>query len=573
MVNLKGFAEFIEEKRRAWKVPGVAVAIVHEGETIFSEGFGYRNVDENLPVTPETIFAIGSSSKAFTATSVALAVDEGKLDWDKPVQGYIPSFRMKDDFASARMSARDLLTHRSGLPRHDISWYNADATRDELMKRIPYLEPNRDFRTHFQYQNFMYMAAGYLAGHAFGTSWEDVVRERIFKPLGMSSSQFSVDESQQLQDFALPYRENTEKDDIVEAVDFRNITEVGPAGSINSNVIDMIEWVKLQLNKGKHGDRTIVSETNMRQLHSPQMVIADPMWAEIFGTSMVSYGMGWFINPFHDEVLVHHGGNIDGFSALVSFMPGKNTGMVVLTNLNGNSLTHVITDTFYDRLLEKEGKDWHTYYMDFTTKMKEQAEKAKAQSASDKVENTQPSHALDAYVGEYEFPGYGVFSVKKDGDKLVAVYNRLQMAVSHYHYDIFEAKVESLGAGFKLSFYTDAKGNIGSIDVHLEPSVNPIVFTRMPDKSMANRAFLEPFVGKYEVMGMTVTIDLRGDTELVASIPGQGDQILEPYQGTTFNLKGLTGFSIEFKRDASGKVTEAVITQPGATLSATRIEE
>ena len=397
-----------------------------------------------------------------------------------------------------------------------------------------------------------------------------MVRERIFKPLGMSSSQFSVDESQQAGDFAFPYGE---REGEIKKIDFRNITQVGPAGSINSNVVDMIEWVKLQLNKGKRGDQTIISETNTRQLHSPQMVIADPLWSEIFGTSMVSYGMGWFINPFHDEVLIHHGGNIDGFSALVSFMPGKNAGMVVLTNLNGNSLTHVITDTFYDRLLGTEGKDWHTYYMDFTTKMKEQAEQAKSQSASDQVPNTQSSHALDAYVGDYEFPGYGVFSVSKKDDKLVAVYNRLVMAVSHYHYDIFEAKVESLDTGFKISFYTDSKGNIGSVDVHLEPSVKPIVFTRMPDKTMANRAFLEPFVGKYEVMGMTLTIDLRGDTELVASIPGQGDQVLEAYQGTTFNLKGLTGFSIELKRDASGKVTEAVITQPGATLSATRIEE
>jgi hypothetical protein len=145
------------------------------------------------------------------------------------------------------------------------------------------------------------------------------------------------------------------------------------------------------------------------------------------------------------------------------------------------------------------------------------------------------------------------------------------MSAEHYHYDIFEAKVESVEASFKLGFYTDSKGNIGSLDVHLEPNVKPIVFTRMPDRSMANRAFLEPFVGKYEVMGMFVTIDLRGDTELVASIPGQGDQILEPYQGTTFNLKGLTGFSIEFRRDAGGAVTEAVITQPGATLTAKRV--
>jgi CubicO group peptidase (beta-lactamase class C family) len=568
---LNGFAEYIEEKRQAWKVPGIAVAVVKDGEVIFSQGFGLRNVAENLPVTPETIFAIGSSSKAFTAASVAIGVDDGKLEWDKPVQTYLPAFKMKDDFASARMSARDLLCHRSGLPRHDLGWYNSEATREQLLERIQYLEPNRDFRTHFQYQNWMYMTAGYLAGYVQGTSWEAVVRERIFAPLGMTSSQFSVDESQSAPDFALPY---DEKDGEVKQIPFRNITTVGPAGSINSNVVDMIKWVQLQLDGGKLGEQVIFSEASAKQLHSQQMVCNDPLWGEVFGGNPVSYGLGWFMNPFRDQYLIHHGGNIDGFSALVSFMPALKTGMVVLTNLNGNSLTTTVTNTFYDRLLGGEGKDWHGYFMGFREKMKAQLEEAKSKSAADRVEGTQPSHALDAYVGEYEHPGYGVLKIAKAADGgLTLTYNRIDMALKHYHYDIFEATMESNEASFKLTFATDLKGNIGSLGIQLEPSVKDSIFTRMPDKSMANRAFLEPFVGKYEVMGMTLTIDLRGEDQLIASIPGQGDQTLVPYQGTTFNLKGLTGFSIEFKRDDSGAVTEAIITQPGATLSAKRLAE
>ena len=566
---LNGFAEFIEEKRQEWKVPGVAVAAVKDGEVIFSQGFGLRSVKDNLPVTPETIFAIGSSSKAFTGASVAVAVDDGKLDWDKPVQDYLPAFKMKDTFASARMSARDLLCHRSGLPRHDLGWYNSTATREQLLERIRHLEPNRDFRTHFQYQNWMYMTAGYLAGYVQGVAWEEVVRERIFKPLGMTHSQFSVDESQSSVNFALPY---DEKNDELKEIPFRNITTIGPAGSINSNVVDMVRWVQLQLDLGKVGDQVVISETNIKQQHSPQMVCNDPLWAEYFGAGPVSYGMGWIMNPFRHEFLIHHGGNIDGFSALVSFMPGQKAGMVILTNLNSNLLTETVTNTFYDRLLGGEGKDWHTYFKGFFDKIKEQAEKAKAESASDRVAGTQPSHALDAYVGEYEHPGYGVTAItKREDGTLQATYNRLEMPMEHYHYDIFEALLESNEGRFKLSFATDLKGNVASVDVQLEPSVKASTFTRMPDKSMANRDFLEPFAGKYEVMGMTLTVDLRGDKELVASIPGQGDQILEPYQGTTFNLKGLQGFSIEFKRDASGAVIEAVITQPGATLTAKRI--
>ena len=210
-----------------------------------------RNVEENLPVTPNTIFAIGSSSKAFTATSAAIAVEDGKLEWDKPVREYLPTFKMKDDFASERMTLRDLLCHRSGLPRHDLSWYNTPATREQIIDRVRYLEPTSDFRTNFQYQNLMYMTAGYLAGLVDGTTWEELVRERIFKPLGMTHSQFSVEDSQKSDNYALPYNE---KDDKVKKIEFRNIDTVGPAGSINSNVVDMIEWVRLQLKKGKVGE-------------------------------------------------------------------------------------------------------------------------------------------------------------------------------------------------------------------------------------------------------------------------------------------------------------------------------
>lgn len=476
MDTLQGFAEFVEEKRAATKVPGVAVAVIKDDEVVFCQGFGQRNVEADLPVTPNTIFAIGSSSKAFTAASVAIAIEDGKLEWDKPVREYLPRFRMKDTFASERMTVRDLLCHRSGLPRHDLSWYNSSATREQMIERVRYLEPTHDFRTYFQYQNLMYLTAGYLAGYVQGSTWEDVVRERIFKPLGMTHSQFSVEESQQSSDYALPY---TEKDDVVKQIDFRNITTVGPAGSINSNLVDMSEWVKLQLHKGKIGEETIISEENARQLHSPQMVITDPMWEQIFGLKLISYGLGWFINPYRDQVMIHHGGNIDGFSAMVSFMPGINAGVVILTNLNGNFLTSVIVHELYDRLLGAEHKDWYTQFKDFMDKAKAMAKEAEAKSDDERTVGTQPSHALEAYVGEYENPGYGILSVilKEDG-MLESTYNNIPAALEHYHYDTFDMVNTALEARLKAVFHTDAKGQIVSLEVPLEPTASPIVFTK-----------------------------------------------------------------------------------------------
>ena len=570
-MNLQGFAEFIEEKRQAWKVPGVAVAVVKDGETIFCQGFGQRSIEDNLSVTEETIFAIGSASKAFTAASAAVAVDDGKLDWDKPVQDYIPEFKMFDPFASTHMTARDLLCHRSGLPRHELVWYGAERTREDYLHRLRFLEPSRDFRTYFQYQNFMYMTAGYLAGKVEGTSWEDLVRARIFQPLGMTQSQFSVYDTQKGTNFALPYGEKKEK---IEKLNFRPIEGMGPAGSINSNLIDMVKWINFQLSDGKIADQVVISEGNLRQTQSAQMSIADPLWYELMGTKIISYGMGWFIQPFQNETLLHHGGNIDGFSALATFMPNQKAGVIVLTNLNGNALTETVAWDAYDRLLGTQDKDWHSYFYGFFQKLKAQSEQAKQQSDTDKVEGTQPSHALDAYVGEYEHPAYGVLKIAKSSDeptKLTATLNKNTWPLHHYHYDIFDAEFEELEIRLKVTFETDTKGNISSAAIPLDAAVKPIVFTRIADQSLKNRAFLEQFAGKYEVMGMTLTIALRGEDQLIASIPGQGDQALEPYLDTTFNLKGLSGFSVKFVKDADDAVTEAIISQPGATLSAKRV--
>ncbi|MFN8528841.1 MAG: serine hydrolase [Anaerolineae bacterium] len=559
-------AEWLPSKMADWKVPGIGVAVVKDGEVILAEGYGVRDQEQNLPVTADTLFAIGSSSKAFAAASVALMVDEGKLEWDTPVRQYLPNFKLKDPVATEHMTPRDLLCHRSGLPRHDVLWYNSTATREQLLDRLRHLEPNKEFRAYWQYQNLMYMTAGYLAGKAAGTSWEDLVRTRLFTPLGMKTANFSVDESQTAPDFARPYEA---KDDEVRLMEFRNITEVGPAGSINASVNEMAQWVKFHLAKGKFGDQQILSEANARQLHSPQMVISEPIWKEMFGADVVTYGLGWFLHAFHGVTLIQHGGNIDGFSALVSFIPDRNIGVVTLTNLNSNFLTEVTSFYIYELLMELEPEDWHGKMLSFVNKMRDEAKKAKEQSASDRKPNTQPSHPIADYAGEFEHPGYGIMSVKETDGKLTATYNRLEMKVDHYHYDTFEATLETLDINFKLQYLMDLKGNIDRLCVSLEPSIAPSTFTRMADASLKNRAFLDQFAGEYELMGMVLTVTVRGEDALLASIPGQGDVILEPFQGTTFNLKGMPGFSFEFVKQ-NDAVTEIKISQPNGTFTATK---
>ena len=558
--DLKGFPEHVTRLIADWKVPGLAISIIKDGKVILAEGFGYRDIEKKLKVTPHTLFAIGSCTKAFTAAAVGLLVDEGKVEWDQPVRTYLPSFKLQDVVASERMTPRDLLTHRSGLPRHDLAWYGSPASRKELFERLPYLEPSKDFRALFQYQNLMYMTAGYLVGEVAGMSWEKFIQKRFFEPLEMSESNLSVNDSQKSPDFALPYQE---KDGQVEPIPFRNIDAIGPAGSINSNVLDMANWVLMNLNKGKFKERQIVSEATLAEIHSPQIVMPNPIqYDEILYTN---YGMGWAIVPYRGHLLLEHGGGIDGFIAMVAFLPRDNIGAVILSNSGSTPLPSIVLYNIIDRLLGLSPVDWNKRIKDQMGKAKAEAEKAKKEPDKDRKTDTQPSHPLADYAGEYEHPGYGRLAVVVENGGLKMKFNSRDTALSHYHYDIFEAYDEASDQKTKVSFFNDLKGNIGSLSVQLEPAVKDIVFVRAPERAMLERSFLEKFVGQYEYQSLVVTIAIKGERTLTATIPGQPEYELVPYKGTEFNLKGLQGFSVEFNLDDTGRSVEAKFKQPGAT--------
>lgn len=278
-----------------------------------------------------------------------------------------------------------------------------------------YLEPRADFRTLFQYNNFMFLTAGYLAGEVTGSTWEAVVRTRIFEPLGMKDSDFSVEDSRKKPDHALPYGE---KDDQITEIPFRNLDAMGPAGSINSNVLDMAQWVLLSLNKGKAGDKQVISESSLAEIHSPQMVVQEGVFRllEIFPEMFTtSYGLGWFITNYRGHTWLHHGGNIDGFSAFVTFLPRDNMGVVVLCNKNGSDLPEIVALNIYDRLLGLDQVPWSGRFMEIRDKRKAEAEKVKNDADKDLKPGTKPSHPLDDYAGEYTHPAYGTLSIRKRG--------------------------------------------------------------------------------------------------------------------------------------------------------------
>lgn len=564
--QLQGFDDFINATIQEWQLPGLAIAIVKDGEVIFSQGFGKRDVAQNLDVTPNTLFPIASCTKAFTATALGLLVDEGKLEWDIPVRTYLPAFKLHDPVASERMTPRDLLTHRSGLPRHDRAWYNSPLSRQEIFDRLQYLEPSQDFRNLWQYQNLMYMTAGYLLEKVSGQTWEEFVQQRIFAPLGMTASNFSIADTKSRADFSLPY---DDVNDQVQEIDFYERQQaIGPAGSIISSVEDMSKWLLFQLNKGKVGDQQIIAESQLAQIHTPQMVIPDPR--RYIELSPASYALGWMVMTYRGHLLLQHSGGIDGFSSLTTCLPDDNIGIVILSNKDGCPVHTVVTYNACDRLLGLDEIGWNERIGKEYREVIDALKKGIEPNFDDRVPDTQPSHDLDAYTGEFEHPGYGTVTVRREGEQLRLTLNKLDAPLTHFHYDIFLAVVERFFFSSKVHFFIGPKGEIESLSIALEPAVKEITFKRAASKEMQERSFLEQFVGDYEVLSLICTVALRGEKTLYLTVPGQPDYELLPYQGTAFQIKGHAGFSIEFKRNEQGTVTDAVLTQPQGTVTAKR---
>ncbi|HVC92073.1 MAG TPA: serine hydrolase [Pirellulales bacterium] len=567
---LAGFDELVAGLMKEDKVPGLAVAVIRDGQVVLAKGYGHRNVAEQLPVTAQTLFAIGSVTKSFTAAGLGMLVDEGKLDWDQSVRKWLNDFQLKDGIATEHMTPRDLVTHRSGLPRHDFLWYGSPLSRRELYDRLKFLEPSKEFRATFQYNNLMFMTAGLLIERVSGASWEDFTRERFFGPLSMVRSNFSVVDSQKTDNFALPYHLVGEE---VKTVPFRNIDAVGPAGSINSSVEEMIRYVQFHIAKGKVGEVQRLSAANAEAMQSPQMVTPGSPPYEELGHS--SYGLGLNVASYRGHKLVEHGGGIDGFISKLSFMPAKKIGVIVLTNLSGGSFiaSPAITYNLYDRLLGLEPIDWAGRLREQIAKAKQAGEEAKKSGPVGRKEGTSPSHSLADYGGDYEHPGYGRLRVEFEGTtELKITSNGVTVPLKHFHYDIFELGEVTDGplAGLKITFGYDKRGEIDRVAVPLESTVDDIVFKRVGDDVMRKREFLEPLAGQYELNGVTIAVELRGEDALTVTVPGQPTYTLVPERELRFALKELDGFAVQFKKDGEGKVLEAMFHQPNGTFAAKR---
>ncbi|HEY1352133.1 MAG TPA: serine hydrolase [Ktedonobacteraceae bacterium] len=483
--ELLDLTEFITSCMQDAHEPGIALAIVKDGKVLLSQGYGKRNVAENLDITPQTLFAIASCTKAFTAMALAMLVDEKKLDWDTPLRHYLPSFNLFDSFASERLTPRDLLIHSSGLPDYTLSWYNAPISRKALVERLQYLEPTHDLRAAWQYNNMLYATAGYLLEVITGQTWEDFIRGRIFEPLGMTSATVSPSEGEAFPDSALPYtdRDRAFNGDI-HPIDFcRREQAIGPAGAIYASTQDMGIWLQCLLNKGQYGENgaRLVSETEFARMVTPQIVESDELLARYTEMTMRTYAPGWSVLSYRGHTMVQHGGLTDDFCSLVTLLPQSRPGIAIMTNLDTSVIHHPITYTLCDRLPGLSEIPWRERFTNLRAELIEQRQKSKQETRATGFPAAPLSHALSAYTGEFRHSGFGTFSLRLEDQRLKGTYNDLEYTFSHYHYDVFHGYEARHGFSCKFLFVSNLEGVIDRFSLTLEdPGSKPIIFTRLP---------------------------------------------------------------------------------------------
>jgi len=579
--RLKGIEKQFNSILETSKAPGFAVAIVEGDKIVYAKGFGYKDYEKKLPADANTLYAIGSSTKAFTSALLGLLREDGKLDFDdSPIQ-HVPGLEFYNGDMNNNIIIKDLMRHSTGLPRHDGAWYFfPNKNKDTLVARMKYHEPFTGVRQRWYYNNFGFLLQGVITEKLTGKSWERNIEEEFFKPLGMDRSKTNLAGWKSSSNIAVGYR--LDEDRMVKKMDYYDISGMSPAGSINSSVNDMSKWMMLWLNKGKIGEEQILPEDYIQEAMSSQMVAAAGFPSEeLPDVQYANYGYGWFLHSYKGHYLVEHGGNIDGFSASVALYPMDNIGIVVLTNQNGSAVPQLIRSIAADHMLKVEKTEWAKEYKKDIEKALEAQAKAEDGGKEDaNVKGTKPSHILLDYTGFYEHPGYGKFEVVVENDTMYSELDNNRQYLHHYHYDTFElidvndGKIEAsqIGGALKVTFTTNVAGDIDYMKANIEPMTDPIAFKRTPNTIDVDADTLEQYVGLYDLMGTEIKTYIKDENVLFVFVPGQPEYPLLPTAEHKFNFKTLEGFKVEFI-ETDGTITEVKFIQPNGTFVGTRKKE
>ncbi|WP_114520804.1 serine hydrolase [Altererythrobacter sp. ZODW24] len=474
---LAGLETEIEQLRQIYQTPGVAIAIVKDGQVVFAQGFGKRDLGRDLPATPETLFPTASVTKQFTASLIGMQLGQGALSLsDRPAQ-YLPDLRFNSDEMNNLISIADLLSHKSGIGVVDAThvFFPTDD-RQRHLARLQYLTPNSGFRERFDYSNMGYVILAAIDEKIAGESWERQIEKRIFGPLAMTRSNASLAALEASDNVALGYGMT---DGRPVHVLYENQHESGPAGAINSTVLDLSNWIKMLLNDGRFGDRQIVPVEFLENAFSAHAMINPTYDPRTKTLGLDAYGYGWFISEFEGRYRVSHGGNTSGFTARIDMLPAENLGVAILTNQQSTEFPRYVTDIVYRRMLGLQTKQVTDYPLQVTD--------VTALTALKGTNKTfPPGHAMEGYVGEYSNAGYGNFDVSLRDGNLYADFPAFSFVLEHQQRDVFVTKeyyeIHQNSPSFPVNFQTDNAGVIGGAMIPLQ--AEPVLFIRQPGQAV-----------------------------------------------------------------------------------------
>ena len=578
--RLKGIEKKFNAILENTKAPGFAVAIVEGDKIIYAKGFGYADYENKVAADANTLFAIGSSTKAFTSSLLGLLRGDDKISFNDNPRKHVPELEFYNDDMNNGIIIKDLMRHTTGLPRHDGAWYFFPSyDKDSLIQRLKYHEPYTGLRQQWYYNNFGFLLLGVFTEKLSGKSRKENIEEKFFKPLGMNRSKTTISGMKESSNKAYGYTLDADRN--IEKTDYYDIAGMSPAGSINSSVNDMSQWLITWINKGKYKDQQIIPEDYIKEAMSSQAVVASGVPSdELPNVHFVNYGYGWFLHSYKGHYMVEHGGNIDGFSASVGFYPSDKIGVVVLANQNGSAVPRLVRNTVADHMLNVEKTEWAKKHKEDLEEALEAQEKVMEDKETSNVKNTRPSHAKLDYTGFYENAGYGKFEVTIENDSLMTTLNDEKIFINHFHYDTFElidysdGKVDSteIGSSLKVNFKTNESGDIESLTTSIEPTTEAIVFKRTPNTIEVDAKTLEQYVGNYDLAGQVVKFYIKDENILYAFLKGQPEYELVPTDEHKFNLKILDGYKVEFV-EVKGMITTVKFIQPNGVFSAKKKED
>jgi len=463
----------VHDTMNAWHLPGLAIAVVQNDHVIFIKGYGIKEIGKTEPVTADTLFEIGSTTKAFTATAMAMLADEKKLSWDEPVRNYVSAFHISDPCTDSLITLRDIASHRSGVARHDELWDDSDFSRDELIKRIGAMKISKPIRTAYQYNNLMFVTAGEAAASAAKMPWEELIRTRIFAPLGMTESRIAFADWP-ASDHATGHHWD-DKSDRAAIQTMRNYDALAPAGTIKSSAHDMAQWLRFQLGGGVIDGKRLLSEIALDETHTPQTIIplGSPTRALYPDTNFQTYALGWNASDYHGELLVAHAGALNGFRTNVALLPKRHLGIVILENVGRGSALAALRNTILDQFLGAPARNWNSDMLDVEKSAAFEASLKLSEREAKRATAPKPSHDLTAYAGTFHNAGFGDATIAVVNGALVLHWERLTIPLVHENYDTFSAidTVEDIDES--VPFRLGADGDVKAFTLFGEEFVRP----------------------------------------------------------------------------------------------------